>query len=203
MFAKESLQADNGQRELTDPRAMRALAHPTRLALLELLAREGSLTATQAGKLLDESTASTSFHLRQLAKYGFIERDDGGKGRERPWRRVAEGQRWSQVAGDTERRAAASLLSSVLLEREVESLFKWLDNDEAEPLVWRDAAYGSQSIIYLTVEELTELGSHYAAWLDEHTHPERTGDAERRPADARAVKILSFAFPLPPTPSGN
>ena len=52
---------------------MRALAHPVRVALLELLGRDGPMTATQAGEALGESPANASFHLRTLAKYGFVE----------------------------------------------------------------------------------------------------------------------------------
>jgi predicted transcriptional regulator len=72
-------------KRLTDPRALRALAHPLRISLVGLLRREGPLTATRAGGLLGESSASCSFHLRQLAKYGLVEEAGGGKGRERPW----------------------------------------------------------------------------------------------------------------------
>src|SRR3954468_4033452 len=72
--------------ELTDPRAMRAYAHPVRLALVGLVRRPGPLTATQAAARLGESSGTTSFHLRQLAKYGFCEEAGGGKGREKPWR---------------------------------------------------------------------------------------------------------------------
>jgi len=60
-------------RELTDPKVMRALTHPVRLALLEVLATEGPLTATEAGELIGESPTTCSFHFRQLKKYGFIE----------------------------------------------------------------------------------------------------------------------------------
>ena len=60
-------------RKLTDPRAMRAVAHPVRIALLEVLGTDGPLTATQAGEHIGESPTTCSFHLRQLAKYGFIE----------------------------------------------------------------------------------------------------------------------------------
>ncbi|HYZ52738.1 MAG TPA: helix-turn-helix domain-containing protein [Streptosporangiaceae bacterium] len=67
---------------LTDPRALRALAHPIRVSLVGLLRREGPLTATQAGAMLGESPASCSFHLRQLAKYGLVEEAGGGRGRE-------------------------------------------------------------------------------------------------------------------------
>ena len=56
---------------------MRALAHPVRLALLEVLADEGRLTATEAGERIGESPANASFHLRQLAKYGFVEEAEG------------------------------------------------------------------------------------------------------------------------------
>ena len=64
-------------RKLTDPRAMRAVAHPVRIALLEVLGTEGPLTATQAGEHIGESPTTCSFHLRQLAKYGFIEEVEG------------------------------------------------------------------------------------------------------------------------------
>ena len=78
-------------RKLTDPRAMRAVAHPVRIALLEVLGTEGPLTATQAGELIGESPTTCSFHLRQLAKYGFIEEVAGVAGRKRPWRLVHTG----------------------------------------------------------------------------------------------------------------
>ena len=67
-------------RRLTDPRAMRAVAHPVRIALLEVLGTEGPLTATQAGEHIGESPTTCSFHLRQLAKYGFIEEVEGVAG---------------------------------------------------------------------------------------------------------------------------
>src|SRR5215469_11062219 len=74
--------------DLTDPKAMRAVAHPIRMALLELLEVSPTLTATQASEVLGESPANCAFHLRTLAKYGFVREAGGGKGRERPWTRV-------------------------------------------------------------------------------------------------------------------
>src|SRR4029078_7503063 len=73
-------------RRLTDATVMRALAHPTRIALHQLTAREGELTATQAGERLGLTPANVSYHLRQLAKYGFIEEGSSVPGRGRPWR---------------------------------------------------------------------------------------------------------------------
>jgi DNA-binding transcriptional ArsR family regulator len=83
-----------GSARPTDPRTLRALAHPIRLALLGLLRREGPLTATRAGELLGELPASCSFHLRQLARYGLVEEAGGGVGRRRPWRATARATTW-------------------------------------------------------------------------------------------------------------
>ena len=99
------------KRALADAREMRALAHPVRVALLELLGRDGPMTATQAGDALGESPANTSFHLRTLAKYGFVEEAPGGTGRQRPWQRVAQAHTWDYESDDPATVAAAEGLS--------------------------------------------------------------------------------------------
>src|ERR1700689_5918445 len=73
-------------RKITDARTLRALAHPVRIALFEELALGGAMTATQVGERIGESATTCSFHLRQLAKYGFVEGAGGGTGPSRPWR---------------------------------------------------------------------------------------------------------------------
>src|SRR5919204_4483228 len=108
--------------ELTDPRALRALAHPTRLMLIGLLRSEGPLTATRAGELIGQSAASCSFHLRQLAKYGLVEEAGGGHGRERPWRATAMFTEWPEIGDSPETDAASQLLSTVVAERYFESV---------------------------------------------------------------------------------
>jgi DNA-binding transcriptional ArsR family regulator len=194
---------DTPDRQIVDPRALRALAHPTRLTLLELLARERSLTATQASALLGESTASASYHLRQLAKYGFVEQAEQGRGRERPWRPAARGQRWSEVSADPEAAAAATVLSQVVLEREFEAALRWTEGAYDLPPEWREAALGSQSILYLTLDELRALESRYRALLEEGGILERSENPGLRPPGALPVKALLLAFPVEPTPSGN
>src|SRR5215213_4049628 len=97
--------------EVTDPRAMRALAHPLRLELLDLLAVEGTATATRCAEALGESQASCSFHLRQLAKYGFVEEAEPASWRERPWRLTSVSQRWSSVQADPAGTLAAAQLA--------------------------------------------------------------------------------------------
>jgi hypothetical protein len=74
----------------SDPvQVLRALAHPLRLRLLQLAAAEGVVTSTTASRTTGESTANCSFHLRLLAKYGFLEQGAAGDRREKPWQ-VAE-----------------------------------------------------------------------------------------------------------------
>ena len=97
---------------LTDPRALRAYAHPVRMKLIGLLRAHGPLTATQAGKLLGESSGTCSFHLRQLAKYGLVEETGGGTGREKPWRATTTSTAWDSTAGSPE----AGLLTEVIAE---------------------------------------------------------------------------------------
>ena len=113
---------------LTDPRALRAYAHPVRMTLMGLLRTEGPLTATRAAELLGESSGTCSFHLRQLAKYGLVEEADGGTGREKPWRATTTSTAWDPAGGGTpEAAAATSLLNTVIAERYFEQLMRWLE----------------------------------------------------------------------------
>src|SRR4051794_28456250 len=104
-------------RELTDPKAMRALAHPVRLALLEALADAPTPTATEPGERVGESPANASFHLRQLAKYGVVEEAEGGTGRRRPWRIKHLGMTFSDVQRDPEAARAARALDRTMRDR--------------------------------------------------------------------------------------
>src|ERR1700678_370206 len=102
---------------LTDPLAMRALAHPVRVALIELLAVLDTVTATQASELVGESPANCAFHLRTLAKYGFVEEAGGGRGRERPWRQTYDGMSWRTRQENAEASHAGEALDQVWMDR--------------------------------------------------------------------------------------
>ena len=180
-------------KRLTDPKALRALAHPVRLELVGLLRRFGPLTATRAAQLLGESSGSTSFHLRQLAKYGLVEEAGGGKGRQRPWRATAMFTGWPDVADSAELRAASGLLSGVIAERYFEQLMRWLDSRDEEPKAWQEAAHFGDTMLYVTAEELLELGREGQALMDRFL--ERQTRPELRPAGARLVTHLHLAFP--------
>ena len=79
------------RRRITDPEALKVLAHPLRMALLGALVTEGPMTASQAAALLEESPSNCSWHLRKLAEHGFVREARGGTGRNRPWQAVSEG----------------------------------------------------------------------------------------------------------------
>jgi DNA-binding transcriptional ArsR family regulator len=186
--------------ELTDPRALRALAHPVRLALVGLLRREGPMTATRAAEHVGESPSSCSFHLRQLAKYGLVEEAPGGRGRERPWQATAFFTRWPNVARDPELAAASDLLSAVVIERLFEQVMRWLEAKPDDPPEWQEAADFGDTMLYLTAEELAELGRDVQRVL--RRHADRTANPESRPAGARRVIATYFAFPFHESGSG-
>jgi DNA-binding transcriptional ArsR family regulator len=178
---------------LTDPRALRALGHPLRLSLLGLLRTEGPLTATRAGELLGESSASCSFHLRQLAKYGLVEEAGGGRGRERPWRATAMFTDVPRVTGSPEFDAASGLFRSMIAERYYEGMMRWLEALPDEPAEWQQAAEFGDTFLYLTAAELAELSGQLRALADRYL--DRQVRPELRPPGARLVSYLRLAFP--------
>jgi DNA-binding transcriptional ArsR family regulator len=187
--------------QLTDPRALRALAHPIRLELISLLRQGGPLTATQAGERIGESPASCSFHLRQLAKYGLVEEAGGGHGRERPWRATAISTEWAARASDDETDAAGAMLSRVVIERYFESVLEWLDRRPSEKPEWVDAASISDALVYMTAEELREVDQGFRALLEPYL---KRLEAREPPAKgSRPVSVIALAFPLPEEPQGD
>jgi len=178
---------------LTDPRALRAYAHPVRMKLVGLLRTRGPLTATQAARLIGESSGTCSFHFRQLAKYGLVEEAGGGTGREKPWRAIAMYTAWDDVQDTPEGTAAVSQLLQVAAETQVANLMRWLAAREAESAEWRTAAMLGDEYLWLTPAELTELGRQAEALTTRYA--DRLTRPELRPEGARPVSYLHIAFP--------
>jgi predicted ArsR family transcriptional regulator len=179
--------------ELTDPRALRAYAHPIRMRLVGLLRREGALTATRAAELLGESSGTCSFHLRQLAKYGMVEEAGGGRGREKPWRATARSTSWSNLPATPEMTAATQLLTTAVADRYHELMREWIAASPDEPAEWREAAGLGDAILYLTADELAQLGRDLDAVLEPYA--DRVPRPETRPPGARPVTLIQMAFP--------
>jgi DNA-binding transcriptional ArsR family regulator len=182
--------------QLTDPRALRALAHPIRLELMGLLRGGGPLTATQAGERIDESAASCSFHLRQLAKYGLVEEAGGGRGRERPWRATAISTVWASRDADEETDAAGALLSRLVVERYLQNAIEWLQRRGSEDPEWVEAATINDALVQMTVAELRELDEKIRALLEPYL--QRLESSEPPAEGARPVNVIALAFPFPP-----
>lgn len=193
--------AEPARREVTDPRVMRALAHPMRLALLELMAQQGPVTATQAAELLNDSPGNMSWHLQTLAKYGFVEEAGGGRGRSRPWRAVNSSWRFNAANGDPEQLAAGEALEATLMQRHFENLRVWWSQRRGYSKKWRAAAFSNHSTLYLTAEELERLGEATIELIKPYVA--RSADKSLRPAGALPVGVLAFGHPLPPLPGST
>ena len=180
--------------ELTDPRALRAYAHPVRGKLVGLLRRRGPLTATQAAALLGESSGTTSFHLRQLAKYGLVEEAPGGRGREKPWQATSMLTHVPPILAAPEAAEAAKQLRITLARSYFENVVQWLSRSDSEPEAWRRAAIFGDRILYVTPTELEALNAAIDDLLEPYTR--RLSEPEERPPDSREVSTVVLAFPM-------
>jgi DNA-binding transcriptional ArsR family regulator len=177
------------RRRVTSAAEMRALSHPVRLDLLELLGTHGPLTASAAAVLLDQTPANVSWHFRKLAEHGFV-RQTKGRGRLRPWKIVAESLSWGADAKDP---VAASALSDVALDREFQGLRKAMADLDAETPEWRDTVQVHQSRLWLTAEEAAEIGQRMGELL--RTHADRLAEPELRPPNARLMALMGWIVP--------
>lgn len=185
---------------LTDPRTLRALAHPTRLALVGLLRMHGSLTATEAGRLLDLSSGSCSFHLRQLARFGLVEEVDV-PGRQKPWRATARSTSWPNVPDTPEMAAASQLLSEVIVEHYYARMHNWLEQRNDESPAWQEATWFGDMPLQVTAGELAELGRRIEELIAPYT--DRVYDPDLRPPGSRQVTVLHVAIPIEPAPDSG
>jgi DNA-binding transcriptional ArsR family regulator len=187
--------AVDGLRRITDARTLRALTHPVRIALLEQLIVGGPMTATEVGELIGESPTTCSFHLRQLAKYGFVEEAGGGKGRARPWRMTPIGIQISSNQEDPEVALASSALARLFRERYLERYRTWLETKATYPEEWRQAASDSEFVFFVTAAELEALNNELVAFLLPRCQ-ERLVDPTKRPPGSVPVEMLVFSFPV-------
>ena len=185
-------------RQVSDVRTIRALAHPVRIALLEGLSFYGPMTATEAGERIGESPTTCSFHLRQLAKYGFVEEAGGGKGRARPWKVTSIGMR-IPASDDTETEVAVSALVRLFRERQLARYQTWLETRAMYPKRWRAAVGDSQHLFWVTVEELEALNEELHELLMSR-YRDRLTDPAARPEGALPVELLMFSYPIAPAP---
>jgi DNA-binding transcriptional ArsR family regulator len=166
---------------LTDPRAMRALAEPSRLALLDRLRRAGPATAS-------ELSAQTG-ELEELERFGFVERVEVAG--ESGWKAVAKGFVF-EIPDDPEGQAAARRLSNVMMERYVDLPRSWIADDEPRlELDWARAAGLFNARVTVTPDELRGLQDGLERLLE----PFITREADAAPAGARPARLLAYFLP--------
>ena len=172
---------------ISDPQRIRALSHPLRLELIDVLG-DGPATATQCAAVTGESVASCSFHLRMLAKYGYIE-PAPRSGREKPWQLTSSSQEIRPDANDPDSLRAVEAMAGVYVDREVEHIHRWLAQASGEAPEWINASTVTGSSIWATVDEMEEL-SQIAQTLADRFEDRRT-DPSKRPAGARPVRVFT------------
>ncbi|HET7385115.1 MAG TPA: helix-turn-helix domain-containing protein [Nocardioidaceae bacterium] len=191
-------------RRVQDAAALKALAHPLRVALLGALVTEGPMTATQAAELLDESPSNCSWHLRKLAEHGFVREARGsGSGRNRPWQAVSEGLEWgdpddadASSEPDAATRMAGDALTDVLLERELQRFRAARAERDREPKQWREATGLVQSAMWMTAEETAQARQEIQEVL--MRYGDRYADHDRRPEGARLISMVAWLVPFGP-----
>jgi DNA-binding transcriptional ArsR family regulator len=173
---------------LSDPRSIRALAHPARLAVIDELYTGNELTATECAEIAGLSPSAMSYHLRSLERAGIVERAEStGDGRERPWRAAGSYLRVKSDSGVAETAAVTSLVMSRLSDQFTD----WLARRETDDKVWRDASTISNGQVWLLPEELDELRESFGAHIDRY----RSRSAGDRPDGSRRVRFALLAFP--------
>jgi DNA-binding transcriptional ArsR family regulator len=179
--------------ELKDPRKLRALAHPARIAILEHLVIEGPATATECAEVAGLSPSACSYHLRALAQHGFVEEDpaSAADGRQRPWRARFTEISFGEPNEPSAVRAAGRLLDETVRARIEEVRNRWVERKAEYPVEWQDACGYSLDVPHVTAAELRQLRSE----LQELVARYRRLDRADRPEGARRVHALLELIP--------
>jgi DNA-binding MarR family transcriptional regulator len=175
---------------VTDPRALQALAHPTRVNLLDHLLAMGPRTASQCAEAVGESASSCSWHMRQLARFGFVERVESADGRERPWRATATGFGYEPAGSSPGDERIDRAVLATQLQAEEQALLRHLDARKELPPPWREASVVHTYHLRMTPAELAALQSE----LDRAIRPFIALTRDEAPDDARPVRLHLRAY---------
>lgn len=171
--------------------AIKAMTHPLRIRLLDLFGPDVELTATQCAERTGESVASCSFHLRQLEKYGHVERAEA-HGKERPWRAVSRGYSVRPDLADPESWPAAKAFGSMFVAEQFGRLQRWLADVDSDDPDWVYATTQLHQEYWVTRDELDDLSRR----LEELTAPfrHRMEDPSQRPEGARRAHLFGAVW---------
>jgi DNA-binding transcriptional ArsR family regulator len=191
------LEQRRAEDRVLDTGALRALAHPLRVRIYDILSQYGPQTASSLAERLGESSGSTSYHLRALAKHDLIrECSDRGTGRERWWERPVGGISFAnpEAMKTPAGRAATQIVMNEFLRNRNEQLLQFVGEGligAGDP--WEDGTMISTATARLTPEQSKELSANIMALIDDAVDRYRTQTGE----DVRPVTIRADVFPLP------
>jgi DNA-binding transcriptional ArsR family regulator len=178
-------------RRVADVDALKALAHPLRVSLLQHLVAVGPRTASECALEVGSSASNCSWHLRQLAKFGFVERVDAGDGRERPWRASDVGFDIGAFSEDPAVRTQQDALMALTLNEDNRLLQRFLDRQHTLPQEWLEASALHGYTVNVTAEELTGL----LGMIDDILRPYLVPIRSSAPPGALPAHVGVRAFP--------
>ncbi|TDC33629.1 ArsR family transcriptional regulator [Micromonospora sp. 15K316] len=185
-------------RQVTDSRVLAAMSHPLRRRLMDVLKVHGSATVGLLAERTGQAPANISHHLKVLAAAELVAEapELARDRRERWWRLVSRGVRWSNADFDEDpaARAVADAATSLNLDRHVSLARAWHAADETAHAAWGDGPFSTDSWLHLSPEELAELGRELidllARWADREVPDD---GRERQP-------VFVFAYGVPAQP---
>jgi DNA-binding transcriptional ArsR family regulator len=180
-------------KQVTGVEEMKAVAHPLRVGLLASLREHGPATATELAKRFQTDTGSTSYHLRKLAQFGFVEEvaDPAGHHRARRWQAAHKTTSWSntQLAETAEGREVVGFIHRRQVQTLTENLERFHSSMNELPEPWVDAFGNGDMITKLTAESLNALWESFYANLDRLTKQDSDNP------QARPVAIFVSGLP--------
>ena len=188
----------SGDVRLQDPGALRALAHPARLLVVDELYQGSERTASELAKITNLTPSAMSYHLRALERWGIVERGDAREdGRERPWRAAGRSLIWDSEMSVADA-ASQDVIAAGVLEQLRDAFRRWTVVEPAESEIWRAVASLKRSFMWLTDEE----AQAFVAELDEAVQKRLRGrDAENHPEGTRRVLYLMGFVPTVDEPT--
>lgn len=177
---------------LTDPRALHALAHPVRMAILDFLREQEVATATACAAVVGESVQSCAYHLRTLGRLGLVERVPGPDGRERRWRlRVSGFSVPKQQVASPQFKAAWAALRGEIVGRDLDLLRHFLEDEDSFRPEQHRASTIRNMTVHATPEELEQLADEVSSLFRRYARDRKA----ERPEGAERVHAVFWLIP--------
>ncbi len=190
------MNAEQPRRVEVSPLNLRGIAHPLRVRIIGMLRTDGPATATILARRLDLNTGATSYHLRQLAEYGFVVEDvSRGEGRERWWKAAHDSSTFADPdeLADDQGLGIAYLRSVAQLY--ADRIMSSVDEMPTLPRRWREVSSMSDRLLRLTPQEAQQLQDEVQEVVERYR---KHDDVEGAPVDAKRGSFQFQYIPYAP-----